>query len=87
MAVTTGETVAKEDTILGLTKNIGESLVILQSRLDIYFNRIDKGSVGEDRPQCPNILDEIIERLSDNLTHLSKLTSFISSEVLAKIDN
>lgn len=76
----------KESTIIGLADDIRNALRDLQDRLDNRFDRSGKETGITDRPQCPNVLDEIIEVLSDCKRHLLDMTSFISSEVLPKIN-
>lgn len=88
MALTTGEPEGKEATILGLAIETEEMLDRLQAKLASFFSRVDKGvSEKGDLPELSNILDEVIKRLEGNKLHLFNLTTFISSEVLAKIKN
>ena len=85
MAVETGG--KKEATILSLTQDIRSLLSDFQERLDNRFNRNIKGESGvKDTPVITNVLDEIIEKLEVNKAHLASIMSFISSNVLPKIN-
>lgn len=87
MALQTGAGTAKEQTILGLSQEIREILCDFQSKLDNHFKRaIKEESTGKDRPEYGNVLDEIIENLSEDEAWLQRIVSFISSEVLPKIN-
>ena len=77
----------KEATILSLSQDIGELLADLHDRLDNRFARNPQDAKAEGiQPSIPNVLDEIIENLKENETHLSRIISFITSEVLPKIN-
>jgi len=81
------ESPKKEDTILSLSEEIYKTLDDFQTRLDNRFQREAKGeTVGQDSPVIPNVLDEIIARLEADLTWLRRISGFISSEVLPKIN-
>ena len=86
MAVST-EATKKEATILGLSEEIGKLLDDLEARLDNRFNRTPRPTAGESgRPEIPNVLDEILEQLEHNRVFLAQQISFISSDVLPKIN-
>jgi len=77
----------KEETILSMSKGILKRLAELQGRLDNQFSRnIKVEGQAEGRPQCPNVLDEILENLCRAEEHLVAMTCFISSDVLPKIN-
>ena len=77
---------AKEATIQSLSNDVRAGLFQLQNLLDERFARHTKeGGKTEDKPANSNVLDEIIDTLSDSRAHLSTLTDFIHSEVLPKI--
>ena len=84
----TGETKspAKESTILSLTEEMAKHLYDLQDRLDNRFDRSGKDCEAKcEASVIPNVLDEIIKRQESNIAYLSRMKSFISSEVLPKI--
>ena len=79
-------TVKKESTILDLSRGIADLLEDLGQRLDSRFNRSPKPEgKGEDSPQEPNVLDEIIDVLERDKRWLSRHIEFLVSEVLPKI--
>lgn len=82
-----GQTPEKEATILNLSQDIRKLLGDFQTRLNARFNRtpITTGE-GQDNPESPNVLDEIIEELEADKAHLSRIMVFISSDVLPKIN-
>ena len=80
-------TSSKEATILSLSQDIGKLLADLHDRLDNHFARNPQDAKAEgEKPFTSNVLDEIIENLCDNKAHLSRIMSFVSSEVLPKIN-
>lgn len=77
----------KESTILELTLSIGLGLNDLQSNLNNRFDRAGKEpELKPESPVIPNVLDEIIKELEKSQGHLARITSFILSEVLPKIN-
>ena len=83
----TGQPAAKEATILSLSEEIGKLLSEFQDKLDNRFNRsIKPEGMCEGKSQADNVLDEIIQNLQDDKFHLSSIMSFISSDVLPKIN-
>ena len=80
-------TAQKEATILGRSEDILKNLVEFQGRLD---NRFSRATTAEEkvevRPQSPNVLDEIQDNLDRANAHLASIVSFISSDVLPKIN-
>ena len=78
---------AKEATILSLSQDIRKILGDFQNRLGSYFDRNVKAEEGTGvMPTTPNVLDEIIKELEEGKAHLSQIMSFISSDVLPKIN-
>ncbi len=76
-----------ESTILGLSLEIKEHLNKLQSILDERFVRNEATEkIVTDRPQFPNILEEVLENLKDDKAHIARITSFFSTDVLPKIN-
>lgn len=83
--VTGGKT--KEATIRELSLEINDILRDFQGRLDNRFNRTPAVEATQsETPQHPNILDEIIEELTTATKHLRSISSFISTDVLPKIN-
>ena len=77
----------KEATILGLSEQIGAQIRDLQGRLDNRFYRLPQPETeAEGRNVVPNVLDEIIENLEADRTHLDRITCFINDHVLPKIN-
>ncbi|KKL92455.1 hypothetical protein LCGC14_1884580 [marine sediment metagenome] len=78
---------SKEATILSRSEEILKILDDFQARLDNRFSRSikDEGK-AEKRPQSDNVLDEIMDNLEQADEHLSSIVSFISSDVLPKIN-
>ena len=77
----------KENTILSLSEDLLKMLDDFQERLDTHFQRSVKGvEPTTQKPQAPNVLDEIIENLVSAKAQLSQQVSFISSDVLPKIN-
>lgn len=77
----------KQDTILGLSQEINEYLREFRDLLDNRFERSVKASSGKsDKPVIPNVLDEILEELQVAKGELAAIMSFISSDVLPKIN-
>lgn len=77
--------VRKEATILGKSEDVLERLADFQERLNNRFIRGTKVDEKEERPQHPNVLDEILENLDRADAYLTGIMSFISNEVLPKI--
>ena len=77
---------AREDTILSLSKDIKGVLTDFQDRLDNRFERaVMAQEAGKGIEQYPNMLDEIIKELEEDKAWLTRIVSFVSSDVLPKI--
>lgn len=84
MAQPTG---GKQTTILSLSEDIRQMLLMLQVLLNKHFNRnVLVSTPSEPSLQNPNVLDEIIETLEAAGAHLARITKYIESEVLPKIN-
>lgn len=76
-----------ESTILSRSEDILKRLADFQERLDNRFSRgLKAEGKSEGRPENPNVLNEILENLEMADQRLSAMFSFISSEVLPKIN-
>lgn len=77
----------KEATILSKSEEILRLLDEFQERLDNRFSRSirDEAKAGE-KPIAQNVLDEILENLDYAEGHLARIISFVSSDVLPKIN-
>lgn len=77
----------EEANILGLSETLLKQLDDLQARLDNRFNRTPQPTKAESvKDTYPNVLTEIISNLELSRNRLDELTSFISNEVLPKIN-
>jgi len=81
--------IKKEDTILSLSTDITNLVHKLKRVLESRFERLPQKTddkISEGKPQIPNILDEIIEELQTAKEEVSRIMSFILSDVLPKIN-
>lgn len=78
----------REATILGLSHDIFKGLNELRGTLNTRFNRTPEVTEKDsaERPEQPNVVDEIIDNLQSATTNLHADTIFISNEVLPKIN-
>jgi len=74
----------KEATILSLSEGIGISLSRLRELLDNDFGTHSKEAVA-DRPTRENVLDTIIDNLSDSQYDIDEIIAILSDVVLPKI--
>ncbi len=84
--MTAGEQ-TKEITILVKTESILKQLYGLRSKLSDAFNRLPdtEGKSYPERPQEPNVLDEILNNLDNISTKIESIHQDIASKVIAKI--
>ncbi len=86
MATGQGET-AREATILGLSEELLKCLATFQGIIDNSFNRNPSDKADSSvKAQSPNVLDEIIDNLGSARRHLVSIMTFITDEVLTKIN-
>jgi hypothetical protein len=76
----------KQSTILTLAGEIEKGLLDLQTRLDSYFNKAPRAcGEGKNDAMLPNVLDDILQTLERDKSHLWAISDFISTKVLPKI--
>lgn len=76
----------KKQTILNLSVELNGAIGRLQDRLDNSFNRSPMSAEGKtERPQASNILDDIIENITEAQEKIAYMHGFIVEKVLQKI--
>lgn len=80
-------TEAKEQTILSLSNQLNTQLDKLLFRLEDTFDRNVKPETGkgEDAPQMPNVLDQIISNQEESSRRIDELRKFVDVKVIPKI--
>ncbi|KKN74751.1 hypothetical protein LCGC14_0387930 [marine sediment metagenome] len=82
----TGVGAEKQQTILELAQQNLGLVREAQSLLEEHFNRVPSSvSDKAEKPQNPNVLDEIIDEQRDCRGKLKSMLTFLSTEVIPKI--
>ncbi len=81
-------TTKQEAAILELTEGLNKVLEETQTMLDGSFERSPRPTAeGEDRPQMPNVLDEINHNLHSAIQRAQKMHEFLVHAVINKVHN
>ena len=86
MALDCGQPTKQVETILGQSEELLKIVADFQGRLDNRFRRHPmEEATSETKITQGNVLDEVIENLMEGNARLTRIMSFVSSDVLPKI--